>query len=333
MKIIAIHSANIKRLATLIFILSITGCSNTPPDCGDSSIKKQIMEAISKESSNTILEFRTITEEKSEKPKSRECSTVITNKPYANLLLEHLNEMLEVNSNNENFRNLIITKKMLNKGGFGLCFLWWFDCDNKGHLVARHEIPNKYEKKKQLSLYLDSLQTITTLNRYINNNSIEIPVNEMKLDYEIKYDENQGEYIILYKVNELGTLKSSFSLYQQKLLDIESLIKNMDLIDPEIAKSFADSDLTNERKFDEFFDELIGQKSKLNKEYEDESKLAYFLSSKLELCSACSDNIARLYFTEPNSKCAILTKKALSGNDDDIRVLQEYPSYCVVEKW
>lgn len=49
------------------------------------------------------------------------------------------------------------------------------------------------------------------------------------------------------------------------------------------------------------------------------------------LCSACSDNIAMFYTKNPESPCGKLAKKALEGNPDAVKTLQDYPEYCTWE--
>lgn len=50
---------------------------------------------------------------------------------------------------------------------------------------------------------------------------------------------------------------------------------------------------------------------------------------QLGLCSSCADNVAQYYVAQPNSQCAVLAKRALEGDPDALKTLQEPPSYCV----
>lgn len=52
-------------------------------------------------------------------------------------------------------------------------------------------------------------------------------------------------------------------------------------------------------------------------------------SHEMGLSSAFSDNVAQYYTQKPNSKCGKLAKSAIEGNPRSIKVLQDYPEYCI----
>ncbi len=51
--------------------------------------------------------------------------------------------------------------------------------------------------------------------------------------------------------------------------------------------------------------------------------------SEMGLCSACSDNVTQYYVNQPKSQCAMLAKRALEGDPDATKQLQDNPPYCV----
>ena len=49
---------------------------------------------------------------------------------------------------------------------------------------------------------------------------------------------------------------------------------------------------------------------------------------EMGLCGACADNVAQFYLKQPQSRCAVLAKKAIEGNPDAASELRRDPSYC-----
>ena len=49
---------------------------------------------------------------------------------------------------------------------------------------------------------------------------------------------------------------------------------------------------------------------------------------EIGLCSACADNVAQWYVTQPASQCAQLALKALEGAPTATEVLRGFPCYC-----
>jgi hypothetical protein len=49
---------------------------------------------------------------------------------------------------------------------------------------------------------------------------------------------------------------------------------------------------------------------------------------RMGLCSACADNVAQYYVSQPNSTCALLAKNALEGNPDSMQALVNDPPFC-----
>lgn len=54
---------------------------------------------------------------------------------------------------------------------------------------------------------------------------------------------------------------------------------------------------------------------------------------EMGLCNACAQNVAHLYFAKPSSKCALLTKKAVEGDQVALSKLADFPNYCNVKSW
>jgi hypothetical protein len=52
---------------------------------------------------------------------------------------------------------------------------------------------------------------------------------------------------------------------------------------------------------------------------------------QLGLCNACASNVAYLYVNKPQSRCAQVTRAALSGDRKALQTLMDLPDYCQVQ--
>ena len=77
---------------------------------------------------------------------------------------------------------------------------------------------------------------------------------------------------------------------------------------------------------------ILGVNYKEKKRSEEGESYGYSNQKFLDmgLCNACSANVADYYIKKPSSQCGKLAKKALEGNPDAIKILQNYPEYCIV---